>query len=279
MTEYAPLPPTGHKPEELAESVRQTLGKRYLLSIIKDIPQQCPMLSDSDNAYAQALVQACEAQGFVLVEGQALAYVPIDFDHLDTYLSRLSSSRRQNLRRKWRSRSGMQVHHLPTGPAFADDDVVDSYYALYEGVYAQSEVHFDKLTRSFFAALLRDASSQGVVFEYRRVDTQELLGWNLCYVHAGRLVDKYIGMSYPAAREVNLYFVSWLENLQYAIDHGLTHYVAGWTDPEVKRSLGASFTFTRHAVYVRQPLLRAVARRFASRFESDRQWRDQLEQR
>jgi len=52
--------------------------------------------------------------------------------------------------------------------------------------------------------------------------------------------------------------------------HGLRHYIAGWTDPEIKRYLGAKFTFTRHAVYVRNPLLRAILRRFSSAFESDR---------
>jgi predicted N-acyltransferase len=274
VTEYSPLPLAETSPQALASAVRQGLGQRFTLAIVKDIPHQSPLLSDTDNTYAQALVEACEEQGFVMVEGQALAFVRIDFDHLDVYLSRLSASRRQNLRRKLRSCASMQVRRIPTGEAFADDAVVDAYYMLYEAVYAQSEVHFDRLTRSFFAAVLRDGASQGIVFEYRRLDTQELLGWNLCYIHDGRLVDKYIGMAYPAAREANLYFVSWVENLQYAIKNGLTHYVAGWTDPEVKRSLGAQFTFTRHAVYVRQPVLRALARRFVGRFESDRQWRD-----
>ncbi len=48
--------------------------------------------------------------------------------------------------------------------------------------------------------------------------------------------------------------------------------MAGWTDPEVKSFLGASMTFTRHAVYARNPLLRALLRRLGSHFESDRHW-------
>jgi len=66
----------------------------------------------------------------------------------------------------------------------------------------------------------------------------------------------------------NLYVVSWMENLAYAHRHGLSHYVAGWTDSEIKRQLGARFCTTRHAVYVRNPLLRALLRRLAHRFES-----------
>ena len=87
------------------------------------------------------------------------------------------------------------------------------------------------------------------------------------------MIDKYIGLSYPAAREANLYFVSWMVNLEYALERGLSHYVAGWTDPEVKAQLGARFTMTQHAVFIRNPLLRALGRRFAGHFESDSQWK------
>jgi len=250
-----------------------------MLTIVKDLPQDSPLLPDADNAHARALAQALADAGFILVEGQALAHVPIDFSSLDEYLARLSRSRRQNLRRKLRSRAQLQVQRIPTGAAFADDVCVDAYYALFDAVYAQSEIHFDKLTRDFFAALLRDAGNGGTVFEYRALQDDgtpgALLGWNLCFEHGGKLIDKYIGLSYPAAREANLYFVSWMVNLEYAIERGLSHYVAGWTDPEVKAQLGASFTFTQHAVFIRNPLLRALGRRFAGHFESDRQWSEQ----
>lgn len=272
VSEYALLPRNA-APAAWLIGLLQRWGPRFRLLIVKDIPAASPLLDDAENRQAEALVQVCVAAGCVLVEGQALAYVPIDFPDIDTYLRRLSSSRRQNLRRKLRSRAGLEIRRLPTGSAaFADDAAVDAYYALYEAVYAQSELHFDRLTRAFFARVLRDASAGGVVFEYRQAGA--LVGWNLCFEAGGKLVDKYIGFSYPAARECNLYFVSWMVNLEYAIERGLTHYVAGWTDPEVKAQLGARFTFTRHAVYVRNPLLRRLAKRFAGHFESDRQWHE-----
>ena len=33
---------------------------------------------------------------------------------------------------------------------------------------------------------------------------------NICLEHGGMLIDKYIGLRYPQARELDLYFVSWL---------------------------------------------------------------------
>ena len=273
VSEYAPLPRDADA-DRLAAGVAELAARRaFKLAILKDLPQDSPLLLDEDNRHARALADACERRGYVLVEGQALAYMAIDFDSIDTYLSRLSAGRRKDIRRKLRSREQLRVRRIPTGLRFSDPATIDAYFALYEAVYAQSEIHFDKLTLPFFRRALQDGTSGGIVFEYRRAGDDALVGWNLCYEQGGRLVDKYIGLSYPAARELNLYFVSWVVNLEYALERQLTHYVAGWTDPQVKASLGARFTFTRHAVYVRNPLLRAVARRFSRHFENDKDWK------
>ncbi|MFG0228977.1 peptidogalycan biosysnthesis protein [Achromobacter sp. 413638] len=271
VSEYALLPAAAD-PDALARTLRQGPGRQYALTIFKDLPLRSPLLSEADNALADQVVQACTEQGFVVLDGQALAYVPIDFADGDAYLDRLPKDARRYLKRKLRSREQIAVRRVPTGEAYADDARVDAYYALYEQVYAQSEIHFDRLTRPYFAALLRDGGSGGIVFEYRHAETGQMLGWNLCFDDGERLTDKYIGLSYPASREMNLYFVSWMVNLEYALERGLRHYIAGWTDPGVKALLGARFTATRHVVYVRNPLLRAVARRFSSRFTTDSQW-------
>jgi predicted N-acyltransferase len=148
--------------------------------------------------------------------------------------------------------------------------VLAELYSLYVNVYEQRETHFVLLTADFFAALLGDSAAGGVLFLYRRAGN--LIGFNLCFVQGDMLVDKYIGFRYPQARDSHLYFISWFQNLEYALAHGLRFYVAGWTDPQVKRALGARFTWTRHAVYARNPLLRALLRRTRHRFESDLAW-------
>ena len=270
VSEYALLP-QGMDAAQLAQQLRASAGRK-MLTIVKDLPQSSPLLSDEDNAFSKAVFEALKQQGFIAVEGQALAYVPITFASLDEYLAGLSKSRRSNLKRKLKSRAHLSIERIPTGIAFASDECVGEYYALFDAVYAQSEIHFDKLTLAFFADLLRDEANAGIVFEYRAIESGALLGWNLCFEQGGKLIDKYIGLSYPAARDANLYFVSWMVNLESAVERGLTHYVAGWTDPEVKAQLGASFTMTQHLVFIRNPALRALGRRFSGLFESDSQW-------
>ena len=267
-TEYSPLPAKVDAPA-LAARIKAEHARGYAFLIVKDTPQDSPLLDAASNAASKAFVDACRENGFVLLEGQALAYVTIDFVSTDEYLSRLSSGRRKDIRRKLRSAAELEFEAVPTGDArFADPAVRAEYYSLFLNVYNQSEIHFDLLTADYFDAILQDAASGGVIFVYRHQG--RMIGYNLCYVCGGNLVDKYVGFVYPQARELNLYFVSWIRNLDYALQHGLKHYIAGWTDPEIKRYLGAKFTFTRHAVYVRNPLLRAILRRFAGAFESDR---------
>jgi hypothetical protein len=271
VSEYA-LFPCGADAAALVDEWLAEPAARQPFLIVKDIPQESPLLDQASNAQARAIAEACEHAGFVLLEGQALAWVPIDFESADDYLARLSPSRRKDIRRKLRARAGLEIEEIPTGPAFADAALREACYALYLEVYAQSEIHFDRLSRAFFDALLRDADSGGILFAYRHAG--RMIGWNLCFQVGEALVDKYVGFSYPAAREHNLYFVSWMHNLDYARRRDLCCYVAGWTDPEIKAYLGARFTFTRHAVRPRSRVLRAVLRRVASRFESDRAWAD-----
>lgn len=270
VSEYA-LFPAGADADALVHGWTAAHARKQPFLIVKDIPHESPLLDAASNAQARAIAAACERSGFVLLEGQALAWVPIDFESADDYLARLSAGRRKDIRRKLRARAGLEIEAIPTGAScFADAAVRATFYALYLEVYAQSEIHFDRLTREFFDALLQDARSDGVVFVYRHEG--RMIGWNLCFVVGETLVDKYVGFSYPAAREHNLYFVSWMHNLEYARERDLDGYVAGWTDPEIKAYLGARFTFTRHAVRPRSRVLRAALRRIAGHFESDRAW-------
>jgi len=269
-SEYACLP-RHQEPAALLEWIETHCSDKQPLTIIKDLPVASPLLSAADNDYSRRLIAAAEKRGFFSVEGQALAVVAIDFATTDEFLARMSRSRRRNLRRKLRSRDELRIEVLPCGDVRLEDSQWRAQlYEFYLSVWRQSEIHFDLLTPEFFDHLLLDEHSSGKLFCYWYED--RLVGFNLCYQYQGRLVDKYIGFDYSLALDFNLYFVSWFVNLDYAIEQGLQEYVAGWTDPEVKASLGASFTYTRHLVRVRNPLLRGTLRYLRHFFEDDKKW-------
>lgn len=267
VTEYAPvlqdLPPE----EVLAELFRE--GGDSSLLIVKDLPLASPLLPAQNSEYAQKLVAAGIERGFFELSGQALAYVPVDFSDIDEYLGRLSHSRRKDLRRKMKSASRLSMEVLELGHDFLTaPEILNDFYDMYLEVFRQSEIHFDLLEPGFFKALLSGRYGRGFAVIYRQ--GEYLIGYNICLVHRGCLIDKYIGFRYPQARELNLYFVSWLYNLELALSKNLDYYVAGWTDPEVKASLGAKFTFTRHLVWIKNPLLRIAMKPLRQLFEADK---------
>lgn len=267
-TEYSNYPDLANYEPFVKALLQEMKQRKAQLCVVKDIPLLSPLLSEYENNRADELLQKLRDAGFYLVEGQALAYVSIDFKSIDEYLQRLSKTRRKEFRKKLREASHVQVEELHCGAEqFFDENFLHVLYEMYLAVFNQSEIHFDKLSPGFFRDLLQKRDSGGRVFLYR--DAGDLIGFNICFVANNNLVDKYIGFVYPQAREANLYFMSWFYNLEYALKHGLKYYIAGWTDPKVKAALGAKFTMTRHAVYIRNRLLRSILARFQHLFESD----------
>lgn len=275
VSEYS-LFPAGVAPGVLKERAVVKLNElKAPFLIIKDIPADSPVLSDEENEFSRRLVECLEESGFIIMHGQALAYVPINFASIEDYLGRFSRSRRKDFRRKLRSMDEVSIEAVNTGAPFFDDRTVELLYGLYLNVYERSYIHFDKLTPGFFRKVLKDASSRGVAFLYR--NSGNIIGFNLCFLAGDYLIDKYVGFVYPESLDHNLYFISWFYNLEYCLKNGLSALIAGWTDPEIKAYLGAQFTHTRHAVYIRNPLLRFVLKRFKPFFESDRKVMEKLE--
>jgi|GEM_PF-101804 len=271
VSEFTPLPQ-----EFSASAARNTVSgllrqaKKYPFLIVKDLPREASsLISPELVSEAQRFDRALAAKGFMSVEGQALAYVPVDYADVDEYIARFSKTRRKDFRRKMKAGERLKIDILYKGDsAFYDRAQLAEYYRLYEQVYRQSEVHFDFLSPDFFKALLQEAG-EGLRFITYRDEAGRLIGYNICFIVGDRLVDKYIGLDYPAATDYSLYFVSWFFNLSYARRQGLSYYIAGWTDPQVKAYLGAKFVMTRHRVYVRNPLLRTILRPLRPLFESD----------
>ena len=138
VSEYAVFP-EGIEPARFVRSIKERCTADCAFLIIKDLPRASPLLAASSSALAHELAAACEREGFVLLEGQALAYVPIDFQSLEDYISHLSASRRRDIRRKLRSRLALEIEAVSCGSErFDNEKVLQEYYELYLNVYRQS---------------------------------------------------------------------------------------------------------------------------------------------
>lgn len=206
-------------------------------------------------------------RGMGWFQGDSLptARLQMAFSTVDEYLGQLGYGTRKDLRRKLRKtekQGGLEIEAVADiGPC------IDEAYRLYQQVYDANELHFEKLTRPFFLNFTRHMPGQTVFFLYWQKPSADaprrLVGFNFCLQHEDRLVDKYIGMDYAVSRDLNLYFVSFLYNVQWCLDHHKTHYMLSQGGYPVKLQLGAQLIALRTLTRMRNPLLNWIANRFA----------------
>ncbi|MGO4440753.1 GNAT family N-acetyltransferase [Rhizobium sp. RAF56] len=206
------------------------------------------------------LGEPLSALGYASIEGLATASLDVDFTTIDDYLSRLSASTRKDLRRKLRSEAHVSVE-LRT----QIDDLLPEIMTLYRATRARSEWQFEELTESYFTGMLEHLDGRAVCVCYRMEG--RLLAVNLL-VHDGRtLVDKFFCMDGQDGRRHNLYFLSWVANLRFCLDHGMRRYQSGQAYHENKVRLGSRLTpnlmYFRHRNPVLQALLRLVSPLFS----------------
>jgi hypothetical protein len=243
-------------------SIFKKSARQFL--IVKDIPASSPLLSDNENKLSADFTDFLRENGFVILTGQALAYLPINFNSIDGYLAKFSHNRRKKFRQKMKIGTTLKLQEVSTGDAFFSDETVEYLYNLYLNTYNKSDIHFDKLTLQFFQQVLQN-STDGKVFIYRKND--KIISFNLCYIIGNYLVDKYAGSLYPDALDAALFFNNTFDNINYCLQHNLKTYIMGWTSAQAKAYVGCDFTYTNHAIYMKNPIIRTILLRFKSYFE------------
>jgi predicted N-acyltransferase len=268
VTEYSIFPAGVDAASIVSGVFSDFLKTKALMLVVKDIPYSSPLLSDDENLFAEALKDELRAMGFKILYGQAIAYVPIKAETIDQYLKMFSRRHRESIRRKLRSRKLLSVELLRTGHSAFNDELTDVLYGLYLNTHENSDVQFDRLTRSFFDMIFKDESNNGVVFVYR--NGEKIIGFSIGFLYKDVFVDKYVGFLYPDSRQFNLYFVNWFDKVEFCMNNNLRYFISGYTNPGIKAWLGAQFTHSQHAVYFKNPLLRFIVRKLGYLFESDR---------
>ncbi len=190
--------------------------------------------------------------GFTEVANMPVASNLIEYSSLDAYLDSLSYSMRKNLRRKLKSKQHVRIEEYAGAPPD-----INAVYALYLQTYEQSELKFEKLTLDFFESIagLMPNNTRFVLYYAEN----QLIAFN-CLLHRdGVLLDKYIGMQQALAKKYNIYFLSWLHNIEMCIRDGFHTFQSGQASYETKLRLGANLTptsiFFRHRnIFFNQPL-------------------------
>jgi hypothetical protein len=215
---------------------------------------------------AQAVGQALTREGFAGLGSLPIAVLDLPFADEAGYLATLSPATRKDIRRKL-ARAGDVRIEMRTSIAGIEAEIA----ALYESTRARSGLDYgdlEVLPPGYFAAISQSLGERAVFALYWVGET--LAAFNLLLVEQDRVIDKFLGMRYPLAREHNLYVVSWMANVRFCLAHGVARLQSGQTAYASKLRFGSrlepSAIFFRH----RQPVLNWALRRISHLIAFDR---------
>ncbi len=188
------------------------------------------------------------------VAGQPFGEMAVCYSHLDDYLNKaVDSDMRRYLKRAARNGSKIRIERTATPGRHTD-----RIFHLYSTQCTDSAMSFGQQSREYFARVCAEVPGAEYTLYFRE---EKLLAFELLIRHEQRLVSKYFGMEPEAGREHKLYFLSWLENVRYCIDHGIPILYAGASGEELKSKLGVRFVSTGVVIRASNPLVNLIIRK------------------
>lgn len=208
------------------------------------------------NTQSGAIIPLQTIRQYAQIASNPCGILPIQHKSLEEYLESLSKATRKDLRRKMKKADAIEIRRT-TQPG----EHLERIYQFYRETVARADASFGVQRREYF----RDVCEKVPGAEYTLYLTQgKLVGFNLLIRSEAKLVDKYFGMEATQGRELNLYFLSWLENIRYCIEQRIPEYHAGPAAEGLKSRLAAQFTpsmiLFRHRNPLAQKVLTTLAR-------------------
>ena len=192
--------------------------------------------------------------GFSEIASLPMARLPVTFDNLNDYFQTLSRATRKDLRRKLKTRPYVSVQWTKD-----ITDHIDDVMAMYHQTRARSPWAFETLTPHYFQHVLARMNGRAMMCLYLRDDRP--VAANLVLIDEHRMIDKYF-ICGDEGRALNLYFLSWLENIEFCLKRRLRLYQSGQAAHETKLRLGSelsmSWIFFQHQNQLINLLLRAL---------------------
>ncbi|HJU31720.1 MAG TPA: GNAT family N-acetyltransferase, partial [Hyphomicrobiaceae bacterium] len=183
---------------------------------------------------AEVLSEPLRRNGYKCVTSVPLAMLDLPYRSLDDYLDSLPRKTGSYLRRKLRSAKDVRIEYR-SSIAGLEAEIAE----LFANTLKQSRVdygEFEKLDPDYFPTVVHGMGDKAQLMLCWQDD--ELLSFQLFLVGRDRVLAKQIGMKYPQARDLNLYFVNWLKLIEFAIEHRIPSVEMGATTYATKLLFG-----------------------------------------
>jgi hypothetical protein len=197
--------------------------------------------------------------GYTRVPSMPASKVDLAYNDFEDYMQRrLSKVFRKNLRRKFRASE--EIGKLEMTVCSDVSGIIDEVYPLYKQTLSRADMSFEELTPEFLARIGHEMPDKVRFFLWRLEG--KLVAFNFCLLHDGVLYDMDIGLDYSVALDMHLYFVTWRDVFNWAIQHGVrTYYTAPLNyDPKLhlKLELAPLDLYVAHTSPLINPILRAA---------------------
>ncbi|HUO08076.1 MAG TPA: GNAT family N-acetyltransferase [Phycisphaerae bacterium] len=259
----------------LGEAVAE-YGRRHGVKIVvfKDVPAE----------QREAMRGLAEGPDFMRIPSMPMTRLPLgQYTSFEDYMSKaLSKVTRKSTRRKLKDSAGEKIEMSVTNDV---SDCVEEVHRLYLQVYERAGMKFEKLTPQFFLELGRSMPERARFFLWRR--RGELIAVSITLVRMPShpdarlegggaetmLLDLYLGMEYPLALDLHMYFLTMRDVIQWCIENGISTYYSTPLNYDAKLHLKHELSpldlWVRHASSILNPAFK-FAMRFAEPTKHDK---------
>ena len=188
----------------------------------------------SIDGLADGLQPSLGAHRYNRVTSVPLVMLDLPYASMEQYLSGLRGKTRAYLKRKMRASLQVRTEYR-TSLAGLEHEV----FRLFQDTLRQSKVdygEFEQLTPDYFPCVLARLGERAQLA--LNWHGQDLVGFQLSLIGEKRIVTKHIGMRYPQARELSLYFLNWMQMIEFAIARGIPAVEMGATTYATKLLFG-----------------------------------------
>ena len=199
--------------------------------------------------------------GYARVAGFPPLTLELNFASFDEYMAmQLSRATRKNLRRKFRAADDASPP-LALEVWTDAEQIIDEIYPLYLAVAQTSAIRFEVFTREYFLEAGRCAPGKFRYFIWRQ--GCRAVAFSFCTIWNGTLYDNDIGLDYTVAYELNLYYVTFRDLLNWALANGLRCYASApfSYDPKLRLRLQLQpvDVYVKHISPWLNPLIKVLA--------------------
>lgn len=212
---------------------------------------------------ADAFGPVFDHAGYARVTSVTNVVLELPFATTQGYLASLPDGTARYLQRKWRSEAKVEIWHPDD-----IDAIKDEINTLYASTLAQSRWdygNFGPVHPDYFATVLKRMPGKARIMVCRTGD--RILSFQLYVSGAKATLAKGIGMHYPEARDLNLYFLNWKKMIEYCLAHRIPRISMAGTTYRTKLMIGGALK--RHWIFFRftNPVMNKILPRLAPAFD------------